>query len=153
MRAAWRLVLIGWQETPYTNFDRMVFFWVPTNRNAQVDRSSTASISTCSRDWAFCSFIRLCCFSDRILLNSTDWPWTFNPSASASCVLGLQVCTTTPGLHRIYSKKLLLSVKSKPSIFIECGNGREKLTPKRVDRSYWHTRHRAKQQKERHVWP
>jgi hypothetical protein len=36
------------ERNPYTNFDWMVFFLVPTNRNAQVDRSSTTSFSTCS---------------------------------------------------------------------------------------------------------
>jgi hypothetical protein len=46
----------------------------------------------------FC-FVLFCfyCFGDRVSPCSPGWLWTFNPSASVSCVLGTQVCTTTPG--------------------------------------------------------
>lgn len=34
-------------------------------------------------------------FWDRVWLNSSGWPWTLHPSASASWVLGLWACATT----------------------------------------------------------
>jgi hypothetical protein len=37
-------------------------------------------------------------FSDRVSLCSPSWPQTHDPSASASWVLRLQKCTTTPGI-------------------------------------------------------
>jgi hypothetical protein len=55
--------------------------------------------------WVFC----FCFFRDRVSLYSPDWPRTHfvdqaglklrNPPASASQVLGLKACATTPGLR------------------------------------------------------
>jgi hypothetical protein len=38
-------------------------------------------------------------FWDRVSLCSPRWPQTHNPPASASCMLGLQACTTAPNLQ------------------------------------------------------
>jgi hypothetical protein len=45
--------------------------------------------------WRLANFIY---FWGSVLLCSPGWPWPFSPPASDSQVLGLKVCTTTPGL-------------------------------------------------------
>jgi hypothetical protein len=42
----------------------------------------------------FCLYI----FWDRLFLDRQEWPWTCDRPASTSWVLGLQVCSTMPGL-------------------------------------------------------
>jgi hypothetical protein len=43
-------------------------------------------------------FLVLVLFFDRVFLCSSGWPWSQNPPASASWLLGLQVCITVLGL-------------------------------------------------------
>jgi hypothetical protein len=46
----------------------------------------------------FCFVLVWFGFWDRILLCRPDWPWSHDPPASTSWLLGLQVCLTTPSI-------------------------------------------------------
>jgi hypothetical protein len=59
---------------------------------SQVDRITVVSHRHPANFFFFFFFFFLW---DKVLLCSPDWPWTHNPTASASQVLGLQICTTT----------------------------------------------------------
>jgi hypothetical protein len=77
-------------------------------------QSETASDITGVKEQGFFFFFFFWFFRDRVSLYSADWPGTHsvdqaglelrNPPASASRVLGLKACATTPGKEQGFTK-------------------------------------------------